>query len=29
LYIGDGKGLIISDTAHKILHTPKWTFYSI
>ena len=29
LYIGDGKGLIISNTAHKILHTPKRTFYSI
>jgi len=29
LYIGDGKGLNISNTAHKILHTPKRTFYSI
>ena len=26
LYVGDGKGLIISNTAHKILHTPKRTF---
>jgi len=26
LYVSDGKGLIISNTAHKILHTPKRTF---
>jgi len=26
LYVGDGKGLIISNTAHNILHTPKQTF---
>jgi hypothetical protein len=26
LYIGDGKGLIVSNTAYKILHTPKRTF---
>ena len=26
LYVGDGKGLIISNTTHKILHTPKQTF---
>jgi hypothetical protein len=26
LYVSDGKGLIISNTAHKILHTPKQTF---
>jgi hypothetical protein len=24
LYIGDGKGLVISNTTHNILHTPKW-----
>jgi len=26
LYVSDGKGLIISNTAHKILHTLKRTF---
>jgi hypothetical protein len=26
LYVGDGKGLIIFNTAHNILHTPKQTF---
>ena len=26
LYIGDGKRLIISNTTHKTLHTPKQTF---
>jgi histone deacetylase 1/2 len=26
LYVGDGKGLIISNTTHKILHTSKRTF---
>jgi hypothetical protein len=26
LYVGDGKGLIISNTTHKIMHTPKRTF---
>jgi hypothetical protein len=26
LYVGNGKGLIISNTTHKILHTPKQTF---
>jgi hypothetical protein len=23
LYVGNGKGLIISNTTHKIFHTPK------
>ena len=23
LYVGDGKGLVISNTGHNILHTPK------
>jgi hypothetical protein len=26
LYVGDGKRLIISNTSHKIMHTPKRTF---
>ncbi|KAJ6733370.1 hypothetical protein OIU74_005177 [Salix koriyanagi] len=26
LHVGDGKGLVISNTAHKILHTPKRVF---
>jgi len=26
LYVGDSKGLIISNTAHNILHTPKRAF---
>jgi hypothetical protein len=26
LYVGDGKGLVISNTYHNILHTPKRAF---
>jgi hypothetical protein len=26
LHIGDGKGFVISNTAHTILHTPKHIF---
>jgi hypothetical protein len=26
LYVGDSKGLVISNTAHNILHTPKRAF---
>jgi len=26
LHVGDGKGLVISNTAHNLLHTPKRVF---
>jgi hypothetical protein len=26
LHVGDGKGLVVSNTAHNILHTPKQVF---
>jgi hypothetical protein len=26
LRVGDGKGLVISNTTYNILHTPKWAF---